>query len=346
MDIDGVIDRLERAYADAGLPPIRQADGAMHSVVDLIAAEIAPLELPAELVRFWSRIDPHSLAGAPYPRPTDPSFALDTWLSHRDETPGMVPRLLFPVCYESWGFVLVELHDDGELGGACFEWAYAGSPFRLRFASWAGYLELLASLVEAGHMQSDDRQGQPVITLADGVWEEARASQLAASLPHPVYKERLELPEDVRLWPEHWVRASGLDDVRELRGATTTIAQLLAAVAEGRDTRGTIHAHVVGLSGTAAGSRATIDDGTGRIDVWCPAAVCGYGPIMNREFEFDLAARPGTAPPTIDTTTEHRETQQRALSGDLVGAQHAARELLARLHAPTMATADAVRPLD
>jgi hypothetical protein len=100
MDIDGVIDRLERAYADAGLPPIRQADGAVHSVTARIAAEIAPLELPAELGRFWSRIDPHSLAGAPYPRPTDPSFALDTWLAHRDETPGMVPRLLFPVCYE------------------------------------------------------------------------------------------------------------------------------------------------------------------------------------------------------------------------------------------------------
>jgi hypothetical protein len=41
------------------------------------------------------------------------------------------------------------------------------------------------------------------------------------------------------------------------------------------------------------------------------------------------------------TTSEHL-----GAVGRVVGAQHAARELLARLHAPTMATADAVRPLD
>ena len=46
----------------------------------------------------------------------------------------MTPKLLFPFCYESHGFLFVELHDDRDLGGHVFEWAYAGSPFYRRFA--------------------------------------------------------------------------------------------------------------------------------------------------------------------------------------------------------------------
>lgn len=345
MDIDEVIDRLERAYVGAGLPPIRSADVAVQDLLDEIASEVAPLELPTDLRRFWSRVDPTSLLGAPYPRPTDASFALETWKAHRDDTPGMVPQLLFPVCYESWGFLLIELHDRRRLGGACFEWAYAGYPFRLRFNSWTGYLDLLASLVEAGQVERDERHGPLSFWIAGDAWSEVGAVRLAGSLPHPVYGDDVELPEEVRLWPEHWLDASGLGDARRLRGATTTIARLLELVAAGSEARGTVRGRVVGLSGSLAGRRATVDDGTGRLDVWCPAAVCSYGPIHGQEFEFDLTARPGS-PATVDTTAEHLETQGRALRGDLTGAQEAARELLARLNAPSMARADAVRPLD
>lgn len=143
--IDEAVDRLIAAYRDTGLPPIRPAGRRIDRVLADIQREIAPLQIPEEIARFWQLVDPATITVAPYPHPTTADFALDSWKSHRDEFPGITPRLFFPVAYESHGFLFVELEDGRGQAGAVLEWAYAGSPFYVRFAALSGYVDLKPS---------------------------------------------------------------------------------------------------------------------------------------------------------------------------------------------------------
>lgn len=127
--IDGAVDRLVAVCSAAALPPVLPA-GDVESVLAEVRAEIAPWRLPAELERFWRLVDPESIAIAPYPRPTSPAFALHCWQQHRDSSPGMTPRLLFPFAYQSHGFLFVELEDGRGSGGAVLEWGLRGLPLR------------------------------------------------------------------------------------------------------------------------------------------------------------------------------------------------------------------------
>lgn len=343
--IEQAVERLAAAYREAGLPPIRPA-GDVNAILDQIRTEIAPLRLPAEFERFWRVVDPESITVAPYPRPTSLAFALRCWTAHRDDTPGMVPRLLFPVAYESHGFLLVELEDGRGSGGAVLQWAYAGSPFEVRFPDLAAYVDLLATMIESDELA---RHGSYIEFDPHRRWEDALAVRLTAAQPLPRFGDVRTLDEDVRHWPEHWLLADGLTpETRTPRGATTTVSELVhraAAASVGATVEGTVRARVTSLSGTAAGRRITIDDGTGVLDVWCPARVCAYGPAIRSEFELDVVvqARPGPPP---DSTAEHRAVEASARAHDLAGAQSAAAELYATLFGtPAAAEATAIRPV-
>jgi hypothetical protein len=124
------------------------------------------------------------------------------------------------------------------------------------------------------------------------------------------------------------------------------VADLVLAAAAGSAVSGTIQARVTSLAGSGAGSRVAVDDGTGVLDLWCPAAVCTYGPVIRREFEFDVVVRPN--PSSVpDWRPEHREVQDRALSLDIAGAQSAAMDLYAKaFQSAAQAEATAIRPLD
>ncbi|MDQ8042942.1 MAG: hypothetical protein AAGC49_14925 [Brevundimonas sp.] len=344
--IDVALDRLAAAYKTAGLSPIRPAHDA-GSVLANIRAEIAPLRLPAELERFWQRVDPSSISVAPYPTPTSAAFALDSWKQHRDTSPGMVPRLLFPVAYQSWGYLFVELEDGHGSGGPVLEWAYGGSPFAVRFPRLSAYVDLLATMIELGEYKRREHGGGSYVEFdPDGRWKDAVTVRLSAAQPLPHFGHAFELDEDVLAWPEHWLLADGLTPAgRRLRGATTTVADLLRRASAGSRAQGTVRARVVSLAGTAAGRRVAIDDGTGELDVWCPAEVCAYGPIIRSEFEFDVVVEP-TPGPAPDWSPEHHGAQSAALAHDLEAAQAAARELHAKAFGtPAAATATAVRPV-
>jgi len=343
-DMEAALDRLSGAYAAAGLPPLRPAPRGVTRVLEQIAAEIAPLTLPDELVAFWTHVDPQSLEGLPHPSPTGPEFALRMWQTHQTDSPGMVPRAMFPVCIDGWWFRLVELHGPDRRGGMVFDWAYGGHPFRRVSVTWTDCLRVFTSLLEAGLVDRHEHDGRGSLRLDDQVWQRALAGRLAAAGPDPVYGERIDLDQDPRSWPAHWLETSPLAGDRWQQGATTTLAGLLAAVGDGGVAEGVVHARVTNLTGTAAGNRVTIDDGTGRVDVWCPAEVCGFGPIIRESFEFDLVVQAGPEA-VIDTHDGHREIQARALDGDLSGAADAFRGLWEELRVPTMATARAIRPL-
>lgn len=244
-----------------------------------IKLEIAPLRLPVELERFWQLVDPRTITVAPYPHPTDADFALDSWKSHRDEFPGMTPRLLFPLAYESHGFLLVELSDGDSQGGAVLEWGYAGSPFYLRFAAVSAYVELLATMIECDEFTRHEVENRSWIEFdPERRWEGAQAARLTAAQPLPGLGAAREIDEDVRHWPAHWLASNGLNaETSSPRGASSTVADLLFGTAAGSAVSGTIQARVTSLAGSGAGCRVAVDDGTGVLDLWCPAAVCTYG---------------------------------------------------------------------
>ena len=344
--MDDAVDRLVAAYAAAGLPPIRRARGARASLATIRAA-IAPLRLPAEVEQFWRRVDPESITVAPYPHPIGPAFALRTWVMHRDEAAGMTSRLLFPVAYESHGFLFVELEDGRGSGGAVLQWAYGGEPFAVRFPTLSAYVDLLATMIELDEFTRDGTGAQAYIGFdPDGRWDDALTVRLAAAQPLRGFENVRTIDEDILRWPERWLLADGLTpDARALRGATTTIAELMRRAASGSASNGTVRATVTSLAGSGAGRRITIDDGTGRLDVWCPAAVCAYGPSIRTEFEFDVVVRP-MPDPAPDWGPDHDAVQASALAHDLASAQEAAMNLYAKAFQTTAAAeATAVRPI-
>lgn len=345
--IDEAVNRLIAAYDAADFPPVRPANDIEATLAE-IRAEIAPLCLPAELEQLWRRVDPGSITITPYPHPTDAAFALHCWKSHRDEFPGMTPRLLFPVAYESHGFLFVELEDGRGSGGAVLEWAYAGSPYLVRFPALSAYLDLLATMIELGEFTRHQTEPHSYVEFdPDHRWEDALNVRLCAAQPLHGFGHTRELDENVVTWPEHWSLADGLTpEARAPRGATTTVADLLRQAAAGTAADGTVRARVTRLAGSGAGRRVAIDDGTGVLDVWCPAAVCIYGPSVRTTFEFDVVVRPTLDPPP-DWGQEHRDIEARALAQDLEGAQSAAMNLYSKaFQTPAAAEATAIRPVD
>jgi len=346
VPIDDAIDRLVRAINAAGLPSIRPA-GEVTEVLAEIAAEIHPLRLPDELVTFWRRIDPYSITLTPYAQPTDPAFALECWRSHRDGGLGMPPIVMFPFCYESHLFLFVELEDGHGNGGPCFEWGYCDEAFHLRHTSVSRYLDQLAATIEvdAERLRASKwcswHDFDP-----DDLWSPERSAALSNELPLGVYGDQLEFGHDVRNWAPHWLEAQGISAAdREPRGATTTIAELLRTAALGTNADGTIHGLVVSAATSGDGCQIRVDDGSATLDLWCPTAVCTYGPIIRTRFEFDVVVQPNPSP-IPDTSREHQLVQRLALSGNMLGARAALMDMASKTFgSPKPAEATAIRPL-
>ncbi len=345
--IRDAVAHLAAAYEAAGLPPIRRPKGA-DAELRRIAAAMAPMRLPVELVEFWRQVDPESVTVAPYPRLTTPAFALDSWQLHRGQNQGEVPMALFPVAYESHGYLMVELEAGHGTGGPVFSWAYTDETIVLQFPSLAAYVDLLATMIELGEFTHHQTDGRSWVEFdPDDRWSDAVAVRLASARPVGIHGDVPEIEAKAAAWPQAWQVASGLaPETRALRGATATIEDVLRRAEGGEPVTATVRARVVQLAGTAEGSRATIDDGTASLDLWCPAAVCAYGPIIRTEFEFDIVV--GRSPkPSRDWRGRLRDVQARALGGDLDGAREAAiswhRETFGT---PAAAEATAVRPVD
>jgi hypothetical protein len=110
--------------------------------------------------------------------------------------------------------------------------------------------------------------------------------------------------------------------------------------------RARIAGTVIRLVGIGNDVLVLVDDGTGQLDIWCPAGTSPWGPASGRRFEFELEVeRPVPPPPDFDDG--HAELQQYAVAGRLDDAQSAAGEFFGRLerHRPA-AVATAIRPLD
>jgi hypothetical protein len=263
----------------------------------------------------------------------------------RDEFPGQHPKILFPVCYQSHAYMLVELDDGQGSGGVCVD-SDTGADFDIRFPSLTAYIDLIATMIELGEFAEQSGRARAIFD-PDHRWSDAQAVRLTAAQPLRGFGDARQIPQDARCWPEHWLQAEGLTvETRTPRGANSTVASLLRQASAGTTAHGTIRARVTSLAMSGQGSRIAVTDGSGTLDLWCPTAVCTYGPVIRREFEFDVVVHTNPAPGP-DWRPEHREVQRRALSHDLEGAQAAAAELFAKtFETPATAEATAIRPID
>jgi hypothetical protein len=325
MDANEVLDRLHRTHAAVGLGRLSGPGCQIEPVLQEIAAAVAPWRLPADLLTFWRSVDPDTLAVAPCPRPADPLLSLRLWQEHVFGDPVLgALGAYFPWGYESHDFMLVELDPaDAASGGACFSWAGAGSPVVRRFPSVAAYVDLLATMIELQEFVDHPQHG--VIEFDPGRrWTDAQVVRLAGC--QGPFADRAAMA-----WTDSPV---------------TSVRALLDRAASGESPTGLIRARVVSLSGCAAGTRIEVDDGTGRLDLWCPAALAG-GPILDRLFDFDVSLQPGVERmfDLADVSDGLRGIELATRKGDLRTAVGLATPLYDRLFGtPAPAQARAIRP--
>ena len=340
LDIDSAIDRLDEALRTAGLAGVDPANDV--AAVAELADAVAPYVLPAELRRFWERIDAERVPVYTFPMVRGPATALDLLSGLRElgAVPSVPPPLLLPIDYASHCYGTIELGSKWNEGGTMLEWGFDDLP--LVSSSLADRIDVLAELLVEGSFE----RGDGFLPLDHRAEQEKRRERLTSSGPDPVYGEEHAIPSELESWPAHWLAASGIDlRDRIARGATHTIAELVAAAETGPVT-GRIHANVVRLVGIGSDVLVLVEDDTGRLDVWCPAGTSPWGPVHRRSFELELTLERAPEPPP-DLDTPHAEIVRHALAGDLEGAQAAASSFSARLtRTRPSAVATDVRPLD
>ena len=203
MDIDATLSELSAALVQNGYaaPTTAPAPPAALSAVD---AAIAPLQLPSDVRALWERVEPASLTIRTHPQLIAPDFALRVWQRHNETEPPQVPRRLFPLCYESWVFTFVELHQgDVHDGGAMFAWEYGGADFELAYNDVSDWLDVQIDALRRGETT---RAGDHALI----PWQAERPSTLAERRlerrgPHPTWGDTTTVSEQPHTeWPARW----------------------------------------------------------------------------------------------------------------------------------------------
>ncbi len=170
-----------------------------------VASAISPWRLPDSLVELWTRLDPSSMRAYSSPPVHFVDFVLEAWVD--DTANGLLPRGLFPVCYESHAFYVAELSRDNYAGGAMYYAAYGASSFQLAFADVTDYVELLAVAVEQRAGERIEDGDDSYFMVDQDFWETAAADRLT-SAPHPLYGSSASfLRAERHTWPSHWTRS-------------------------------------------------------------------------------------------------------------------------------------------
>jgi hypothetical protein len=289
MKAEDPIDRLGRAvrrFLAGGssygieMPPASQDQIAL---VDEVNAAVAPFALPADVEHFYRTWSVERLGLWFGPEFVGLDFALDTWQMHQEERPPWPTSILFPIAYSSHWFNMVELDHENSPGPYIYDCAYAGGRFSLVHPCLASHFEWAADQLEAGRVGSygdvpdhlrwpapDDRETQPNRTgwlRGQGVSERDIAS----------FDDG-----DRREWPRRWNLADGIDlDDYELRGASHTIVEFVAALRAGRASA-TLH---VGFE-QQFGTTVRVYDGDDRMVVTLPSEAQPIG--SGRLWEIDV----------------------------------------------------------
>lgn len=300
VEIDDALSRLGDALTAAGIPLWRPP----QSLRDLeeLEAEVAPMRVPEVLRQFWMRVDARTLRVEPYPGFITPATALMVWRQSRDDFRSAHPLALVTIGHEGHECMSVELDVGDIAGGALFEWCVSDlSSLTRRFNGLADWIAYIADLVERGLYRRLDTARGPEWVVPGHENTEAERAIRPVPDAHPVHGSALQIGGDILDWPEHWQRANGVrnEDV-QLRGATHTIAEVLASTPS-EPLNATIAGQVTALA-ASSWSHVRVDDGTGALDVFCPAETTLLGPGIGRWYEFDIVVDTGPrhVPPDPD----------------------------------------------
>jgi len=286
-DLDRRIDRLDDALRDAGLAPLSPAGDS--AALDEIAATLRPWSLPPDLHRFWQRVEAESdafpVAGWRMGSAAGPAGALAAHRLNRGPASPLLfgPPLLFPIARHSETQWSIELATPWGDGGTIFS---HDDGIRVEYPSFGDLVEVYAEMVEAREFVRD-AGGGATLQLAG----ERRRQEERLRRDLPPYGNLRTFLDDPSGWPEHWLAAAGIDlRDREPLGATQTIGELASTGGGGR-----VAGTVLRLVGSAEGTRVLVDDGTGTIEIWCPAGISPWGPRHGRPFEFDVLVEAASA---------------------------------------------------
>jgi hypothetical protein len=335
--IEEVLDDFFAAVAEAGRPAPEEPISPEDLVT--VAEAVAPLRLPPGLVATWRRFQTGEstvLTWMPLQRAV---HGLEMW---REESAPMPSGrgVLFPLAYESHEFLLVELATSATPGGALFRWAYDGCPAQPVFPDLQTAFACAAEGWRRGLLGSWEAAAQERWSRLSETY-----SQATSYPEHLAPFEAIDLARPLS-WPPVWQKAGGIDPAAaEPRGSTTTVQALRDAQAQS----GTIVGRIAGLSGTGAGSRIVVDDGTGELVVWCSAASDPFTAVVNgQHVELDVMLTLGDEKRSSREFNSHAAgIGTSAIAGDLAAAQAYAEQLASFIDpAATDAIATAARPLD
>jgi hypothetical protein len=341
-DMDSVVERFLDRLAKAGAreisPPTDRTTANLEALIDTIA----PLKLPHAVERWWRLVDMFRFPWDPFPEPSGPDVALEMWKSYREEFVGVVPSCLATVAYSSMVVLSVELDQPGAPGGEIVRWAVDdGMSFDYVASSWTEVLKSYIDVLDAGAYTCDPRYG--IVRPDEDVLDAALHARRVEAGPPGRYPEESMMLANPSQWPPHWQQADHIDPGdRRPRGRTLTIGEILAAP-PGVSVEGTVVGRVIDFIG-GTDRLVAVDDGTGVLDIFCPAAACLWGPAGGGEWEFDVTARADRGDPASLLQLGPKASNA-GLSGDLPGARRAAEELARRLQRhDTAAVASVVRP--
>jgi hypothetical protein len=272
MPIDASIDALVAALAARGFPAPEQP--ASDADLRALEAEIAPMRVPADVRRWWERVDDETLPDLAFPALIGPREALDAWREVKRDFRSSQPLALVLVGYASWNCLSVELDTPDVPGGAVFRYGYDGGDFLLVDRCFADWVARFAAAVAAGHDE-------------DAI-EDALEAHVLEEREHPLYA-----------WPKHWQRAAGLrpEDLEPPRGATTTLRDLLKTDPAAPATA-TLVARLeidrVDGDGESDGVRVKVDDGTKKVVLTGEDRFVAWE-VWGRwcAFEIDVSLTPG-----------------------------------------------------
>ncbi len=267
--LEEAVERYSLAASDFGISVSRRKKKRQTSRQILaLEKELEGLRLPAELAYLLSTWTPESFGSLFF----DGLYRLDEILGvHSRDTALGYPRVCLPLCYIEKAGVWVELETPEHPGGRVYHTYYDNAQLQLWCVSISDLVHLVAETIESSGVNEPDST-KPWLDHA--VFESVRLERTTELLAMPD-EWRVKVSEDDN-WPAHWRHAEEFHQVASSnkQGATHSIADFDKARETGR-LNGTIVGEVTGLisGGPVDGTVATLDDGTGSIQVYASVEV-------------------------------------------------------------------------
>ena len=306
MSIERALDRFDAVMAEAWPSWLAQLQpGLNDDGIRALRSAVEPYLVPAQVDTLyrWRNGGDHGVFGGWRMRPLDELIDWYRFTYEKLES----PRTWLPVFDDQIvNIVTLDIPSRPASDPSVWEGHTHDAWLSRRFDSIEALLDVVCDAAEAGLLgEHHGRLGLDTGDFAESLdgraWDQLRLARCPGSFRWPdpppgTYLSRGPVPE----WPREWLVPLGVtDESLELRGATHTIEELVAA-AEQAPIRGTIRGRVVTGSGGGGWWSPVVTDGTGEIVVSCETAVVPLTVPVGQEGEFDVVLESAARPEPIE----------------------------------------------